>query len=455
MSDFKITSRAFAGDAYEETLQKARRARGGAYYKRIVMESGKLKYFSSKEEYEKWCEANGIEPHVDGARALKDRGSPTPVQHDTFRGSGAGSSGEKKMAAGSVNYNPALGKSEGLMDEFDQLLQKAETSADDLMKASKGGGWEPAPGSKKGGMRRRKAGGGYEYKYDMPEYKMSVRGGDRKQASEVAEQTKAGIEKSADICKVTPPVCAGNLGIPRKDMPQLEQSVVDNFLADLKKEGFKVEEGHTSVGQLKATQKEINAEKVKGMAKAHEEHVAKGGEGWSPSKNPIIISSDGYVLDGHHRWAAMLHIGPGEKMPTKRVSMPMKELLKRAKGYKGVTQAGFGDPSAAKAKKSMTTGEAFVYAKWCERLNKAVADAEERLGVSDPFTDLQKSVRPMVGKKRKKKKKKKLKGKMKGKQTVHRGRGIPQPGQRVDTGRVDAGRPGTPQKTFPQKPPRR
>jgi len=232
-------------------------------------------------------------------------------------------------------------------------------------------GWEPAPNSKKGAMRKRKAGGGYTYRYDLPDYKMRVTGEDRDLTRKVQEQTDKGIKQSADICKVTPSVCRGNLGIPRADMPQLEQNVVDSFLSDLQKEGVKVEKGRTPVGHLKATQREINAEKVEGMAKAHEEYLRNGKKGWSPGKNPIIISKDNYVLDGHHRWAAMLTIGPGETMPTVQVDLPMKELLSRAKNAKGVTQADFSAPSAAHAKKSLQASVA-----WHDRLSKAVAAAE-------------------------------------------------------------------------------
>lgn len=194
-----------------------------------------------------------------------------------------------------------------------------------------------------------KPGGGYKYFYDRSElqdYKLKVKGKDHeKTAKKLAE----GIKQSADICEINPPVCQDNMGIERKDMPQLADDVIPKFLSDLKGKGINVEKGTTPVGQLKATQAEINADKVKGMAQAYREHQ-KGENDWSPDKKPIIISKDNYVLDGHHRWAATLHEGPGNKMHTYKVDLPMKDLLKRANNFEGVKQEGFEEG----VKKAMT-----------------------------------------------------------------------------------------------------
>lgn len=404
------------------TLSKAG-PRGGKYYKRVRV-GDQWRYFYTKSSYEKHMRSKGEEPHLDGSRAASERvpsksavtvleagerlappdgdwtlnGKPVDVGayiNENYKKHGheikllyyamGGDSivlGKDKLQRTNTKK---LRRSESEMDVFDQLL-KAEKS---------GGGWEAIPNGKKGGQRRRKAGGGYQYRYDVPEYKMSVTSDTDEGARSGAEKTKSGIEKSADICKVTPPVCSGNLGIERKDMPQFDTdanpNVIEEYLASFKREGVKVVDKKMAVGQLKATQKEINADKVKGMAAAHEAFLAGEGK-WSPGKAPIVVSSDGYVLDGHHRWAAMLDHDPSNEMPVHQVDAPIKELLARSEQFhregRGVKKADFGASSIG-VKKSMTAGDAFVYASWYERICKAYDEAQER--IADPFDRLMKA----------------------------------------------------------------
>jgi hypothetical protein len=53
-------------------MQKARKAHGGKYAMRVVLPDGRLKYFADHSAYERWCDANQHEPHVDGERKLRD-----------------------------------------------------------------------------------------------------------------------------------------------------------------------------------------------------------------------------------------------------------------------------------------------------------------------------------------------------------------------------------------------
>ena len=48
-------------------------------------------------------------------------------------------------------------------------------------------------------------------------YELEVTAPTQREATDLAEQLRAGIETSADICAITPSVCVGNLGIPRSD----------------------------------------------------------------------------------------------------------------------------------------------------------------------------------------------------------------------------------------------
>lgn len=164
----------------------------------------------------------------------------------------------------------------------------------------------------------------------IDEYKLTVNG---QGAKEVADKLRAAIKTSSDLCKISPPVCTKNLGIPRAKMPQLSDEVTDKFIQALRDRGIKIEEGIEHVGNLKATQGEINAEKVTGM-------ITAIGEGkYDPSGKPFIVSRDGYVLDGHHRWASMLLLDPDNRMKVMKVDMDAKDLVNEANSFEGVEQA--------------------------------------------------------------------------------------------------------------------
>ena len=197
-------------------------------------------------------------------------------------------------------------------------------------------------------------------------YKLDVIGDQYRRAADIARQIETGIEAAADVCQMNPPVCEANLDIPRSEMPQLLEETIGElaesenpksrefaeasiavggdpsqprgtyhlFLDDLKNQGVTIDDGATPVGLLKATQREIKAGKVYGMADSY-----LSGTFPKIATSPIIISSDNHILDGHHRWAAMLTVDPSRKIRTIRVGIPMRELLQRAMEYPGVFRA--------------------------------------------------------------------------------------------------------------------
>lgn len=87
---------------------------------------------------------------------------------------------------------------------------------------------------------------------------------------------------------------------------------------ELKKPEVKGQVTSISVNKLKAAQNEIIPEKAIGMA-----------IGMMLSKNPIkvggdlgsIISKDGYIMDGHHRWAATFLVDPGAKVQATQIDL--------------------------------------------------------------------------------------------------------------------------------------
>jgi len=174
---------------------------------------------------------------------------------------------------------------------------------------------------------------------------------DELSAAAKAEVKKRGIlsPPSYDLCTVSIPgtnlFCGGNKEIPREEMPQLKTKAVPGsaawkeaekvakekgidpkdvevnaepaFLEYLTNKGVKIQRGEMPATQMKATQNQLNADKVAGMAWALY-NDPKTKDASHPLRQPLIISKDGYVLDGHHRWAALAtyDMMRGEKEPT-------------------------------------------------------------------------------------------------------------------------------------------
>lgn len=182
-----------------------------------------------------------------------------------------------------------------------------------------------------------------------------------------------------DLCQVTvrgtSAFCLGNKGIPRYLMPQalgdaipgttaaewLERQNAEriakgekisnevdgtaDFIRFLKDHDLEISEPTTvRSDKLKATQRDMQGHKVAGMlagAKRGKFDKATGkfdpSKKWNPGKNPIFISSDGYVIDGHHRWAAQLgmdfmdgQLGNDHEMGVVIVDAPISKIIRLA-----------------------------------------------------------------------------------------------------------------------------
>lgn len=161
---------------------------------------------------------------------------------------------------------------------------------------------------------------------DLKQYKLRIEG---ENAEEVAAALEASIKESANLCNISPPICEQNLGIPRDEMPQLSDEEIPKFLDSLAAQGVKIETGVAHVGELKATQSQLDTANMKGMI----DGFAEGK--YDPSESPIIVSKDGYVLDGHHRWGALLLMNPDNQMKVRKVDMGIQDLLKAADPFSG------------------------------------------------------------------------------------------------------------------------
>jgi len=163
--------------------------------------------------------------------------------------------------------------------------------------------------------------------------------------AELGNQAKASGEKAPNfnLCQVSIPgtnlYCDGNKGIPREDMPQFkgipepgspadklpkdrggEADTEEFFKQMLEKQGIDVSNPHpVPADRLKATQSELVGVKVAGMEKALEENPKH-----DKITAPIYVSNDGYVLDGHHRWAAIVAYNASH--PDKQIPMNVRVI---------------------------------------------------------------------------------------------------------------------------------
>jgi hypothetical protein len=129
------------------------------------------------------------------------------------------------------------------------------------------------------------------------------------------------------------------MGIARKDMPQIPGKERARFLSEIEKtEGVTAKAEEIDPTTLKPIQKEISASRSGAIFNKFRE------DGEIPKDERILISKDGFVVDGHHTWGASVAFAfdnPGTKLPVYRLSVTAQEAmdisLKWAKdnGYEG------------------------------------------------------------------------------------------------------------------------
>lgn len=112
-----------------------------------------------------------------------------------------------------------------------------------------------------------------------------------------------------------------SFGLSRKEMPQIESKHMKAFLTYLGGFGYSNKKDSLEVSKLKPTQNQINNAKVKRFQK---KKISK------LSKKAIVISSDNYILDGHHRWAALMGLDSKNTMSVIIVDVEMKVLIELA-----------------------------------------------------------------------------------------------------------------------------
>jgi hypothetical protein len=112
---------------------------------------------------------------------------------------------------------------------------------------------------------------------------------------------------------------SGTLGVPRAEMPQVFAEHRGALIGYLKGQGVESQSAEVNATDLKPTQAEFSVEKVR---KAMDR---KGGG------RSILVSADGYVVDGHHQWLAKRQAAQPVKVL--QLQAPIAQLLPMVRSF--------------------------------------------------------------------------------------------------------------------------
>lgn len=99
-------------------------------------------------------------------------------------------------------------------------------------------------------------------------------------------------------------------------MPQIANHEQSDVIRSLKEEGIECELLKLFPNEIKHSQSKVNKEKVKAII-----NDIRSGK----SIPPIFISSDLFIIDGHHRWIA--YKITNEPVKCIRIGLPQKEAI--------------------------------------------------------------------------------------------------------------------------------
>jgi hypothetical protein len=126
------------------------------------------------------------------------------------------------------------------------------------------------------------------------------------------------------------------LKMTREELPQIKSTDVPEFIEWVENQDIAIDRDPSmNPKDLTPTQKEINLEKVAGM-------VAEKGLESLASDKPVMISGDNYLIDGHHRWYALVDNDYPE-ISVVQIGLSVKDLISLVKdwdktSYKSITR---------------------------------------------------------------------------------------------------------------------
>jgi len=122
-----------------------------------------------------------------------------------------------------------------------------------------------------------------------------------------------------------------DVGIPREEMPQIKSSDMTEFVQWLKtNKGVDSKTVAMTVDDLKPSQSKINVDKVKGM-------LAKKSIDELSNSKPVLVTEDDYLVDGHHRWFALLVDDSKNTIKSVRVKANFEDFISMANEFPKVS----------------------------------------------------------------------------------------------------------------------
>ena len=123
-----------------------------------------------------------------------------------------------------------------------------------------------------------------------------------------------------DLCVGKDTICEGDLGIPRKYMPQFVAAEDVTRFRKFIKQAYRIKsyKKNIKVDDLRPSQKEISRGRIKNLI---EDGI------FDKLRVPLVVSKDNYIVDGHHRWAAYRLKMPEKALPAIVVDAPIKDVL--------------------------------------------------------------------------------------------------------------------------------
>lgn len=114
-----------------------------------------------------------------------------------------------------------------------------------------------------------------------------------------------------------------NLGIPRRNMPQIEDKHQEAYWAFLKHHGIALNPSRVKTASLNPIQLNIRVDVARHL---HTMNPAK-------LKKPLIISRDHYIMDGHHRWLCLLALDLQGMADTIQVDAAIRDILELTREF--------------------------------------------------------------------------------------------------------------------------
>jgi hypothetical protein len=111
--------------------------------------------------------------------------------------------------------------------------------------------------------------------------------------------------------------------LPRNALPQIPNNKVEEFCEFINGQDIDIVRGKVDTDKLKPIQSEVNMDKVKNML-----------SDTAALDKPMIISKDGGILDGHHRWIAN-KMNENDKVNVIKCNCSMRDLIELGHEFDG------------------------------------------------------------------------------------------------------------------------